>query len=192
MPVTEPVAKPVPESLEGYTPQEIANMAALSKRLGEHPKTSRKFQQLVKEVVPEFRSPELEMDERLEAATKPLTDKIDKLEGAQQQRDANARLSQIETEAMQHGVTSAELADGTFKKWATEQGFGINQLALAARYREGMNTQSIPTAPPSLVPQGMTPDKIAEIKKAPGGWDKYLNNQVNDFLNERSRARQAA
>src|SRR5689334_19552685 len=159
-----------PESLEGYSVQEIANMAALAKRLGSDPKTARQFQKLVKEVVPEFRSPELEMEDRIDQTVKPLQERLDKLNESIQQREARERLTQIEREAIQHGVSEAEIRDGSFQKWASEQGFAINQLALAAKFRENQTAMSVPTSvAPALRAPDVDPEKLGEIRK--GGWD---------------------
>lgn len=50
-------------SLENYSPEAIEELAALSKRLSEDPKTRKSFLKLAREVNPDLPVPELEMEE---------------------------------------------------------------------------------------------------------------------------------
>ncbi len=174
-------------SLEGYSQEQINNLAALSVKLSNDPKAAREFHRVIRQVEPDFVSPLLDSDARVEEATRPLKETVSKLEERLQREAAEKRLNELYDRAVAEGVNRKEIDDGSFVKWAETEGFSIAQLDKAARYRNVMNQQAVPTAPEyGLRPAGFTEEDATEMKKNPMKWfEKSTHAAVADVLKAR-------
>ena len=130
-------------SLENYSPEAIDELAALSKRLSENPKTRKSFLRLAKEVNPDIPMPELEMEqmvnERTNAAEKRVADLENQLR-AQQVRD---ELNRRRTRLKESGVAQTDDDILEIEKLMTEKGIANHETA--ADYWRHMKQAAVPT-----------------------------------------------
>ena len=70
------------DSLEGLTEDQIRAYAKAARALHTDPETSRPFKKLIKKKNPNYRDPELELDEKLTEAVEPLQKKLKEIEEA--------------------------------------------------------------------------------------------------------------
>ena len=130
-------------SLENYSPEAIEELAALSKRLSENPKTRKSFLRLAKEVNPEIPMPELEMEEmvneRTTAAEKRVTDLENQLRAQQVRDELNRRRNKLK----ESGVVQTDDDILEIEKLMTEKGIANHETA--ADYWRHMKQSAVPT-----------------------------------------------
>jgi len=130
-------------SLENYSPEAIEELAALSKRLSENPKTRKSFLRLAKEVNPDIPMPELEMEEmvneRTTAAEKRVTDLENQLRAQQVRDELNRRRSKLK----ETGVAQTDDDILEIEKLMTEKGIANHETA--ADYWRHMKQSAVPT-----------------------------------------------
>ncbi len=158
------------DSLENMTEEQ--RQALAFRKLMNHPDVGLDAKRLYKKAVPDARFPELEMDERVTAATKPLTEKIAALEQAQleervrQNREVNHRK-----------VTEAGFSVEQVEKTMTDE--KIVSYDTAIKYLQGQSALAPPT-PQNLTPIRM-PDNLKDIQKNPNAWAR---NEAYQAINE--------
>lgn len=130
-------------SLENYSPEAIEELAALSKRLSENPKTRKSFLRLAKEVNPDIPMPELEMEEmvneRTTAAEKRVTDLENQLRAQQVRDELNRRRSKLKESGF--AQTDDDILE--IEKLMTEKGIANHETA--ADYWRHMKQSAVPT-----------------------------------------------
>jgi hypothetical protein len=130
-------------SLENYSPEAIEELAALSKRLSENPKTRKSFLRLAKEVNPDIPMPELEMEEmvneRTTAAEKRVTDLENQLRAQQVRDELNRRRSKLKESGF--AQTDDDILE--IEKLMTEKGIANHETA--ADYWRHMKQAAVPT-----------------------------------------------
>lgn len=130
-------------SLENYSPEAIEELAALSKRLSENPKTRKSFLRLAKEVNPDIPMPELEMEEmvneRTTAAEKRVTDLENQLRAQQVRDELNRRRSKLK----ETGIAQTDDDILEIEKLMTEKGIANHETA--ADYWRHMKQSAVPT-----------------------------------------------
>jgi DNA-binding protein H-NS len=130
-------------SLENYSPEAIEELAALSKRLSENPKTRKSFLRLAKEVNPDIPMPELEMEEmvneRTTAAEKRVSDLENQLRAQQVRDELNRRRSKLK----ETGVAQTDDDILEIEKLMTEKGIANHETA--ADYWRHMKQAAVPT-----------------------------------------------
>lgn len=130
-------------SLENYSPEAIEELAALSKRLSENPKTRKSFLRLAKEVNPDIPMPELEMEEmvneRTSAAEKRVADLENQLRAQQVRDELNRRRNRLKESGFVQ--TDDEILE--IEKLMTEKGIANHETA--ADYWRHMKQAAVPT-----------------------------------------------
>ena len=130
-------------SLENYSPEAIEELAALSKRLSENPKTRKSFLRLAKEVNPDIPMPELEMEEmvneRTTAAEKRVTDLENQLRAQQVRDELNRRRNKLK----ESGYVQTDDDILEIEKLMTEKGIANHETA--ADYWRHMKQAAVPT-----------------------------------------------
>lgn len=74
-------------SLEGMSPEAIADLATLAKGLSDNPKTRQQFLGLMKTADPNLNIPEFDIPMRIANGVQPYVDKIEKLERENAERE---------------------------------------------------------------------------------------------------------
>lgn len=130
-------------SLENYSPEAIEELAALSKRLSENPKTRKSFLRLAKEVNPDIPMPELEMEEmvneRTSAAEKRVADLENQLRAQQVRDELNRRRNRLK----ESGFVQTDDDILEIEKLMTEKGIANHETA--ADYWRHMKQAAVPT-----------------------------------------------
>ena len=130
-------------SLENYSPEAIEELAALSKRLSENPKTRKSFLRLAKEVNPDIPMPELEMEEmvneRTNAAEKRVADLENQLRAQQVRDELNRRRNKLK----ESGFVQTDDDILEIEKLMTEKGIANHETA--ADYWRHMKQAAVPT-----------------------------------------------
>ena len=130
-------------SLENYSPEAIEELAALSKRLSENPKTRKSFLRLAKEVNPDIPMPELEMEEmvneRTSAAEKRVADLENQLRAQQVRDELNRRRNRLKESGF--AQTDDDILE--IEKLMTEKGIANHETA--ADYWRHMKQAAVPT-----------------------------------------------
>ncbi len=176
-----------PISLEGYTPQQIADLAAMAHVIGRNPETSREFQRLAKKAVPGAHFPELELEDRIAAATGASAEKVAALEAKLQEREARDRLQSHRMAPVRAGLIREDEVEG-LETYMKDKGFTVTQYEQAARFRQMEQQLAVPTAPESLAPAGFSPEKLKLLRQNP---EAFLQQEGAAAVAE-SRARLAA
>ncbi len=175
-------------ALEGKSPEEIQALAALAESVLNDPRSRRPFQRLLKVADPKLQLPEVDLEDMVEARTKPLRDKIEKdateRENERQQLAAQALRANLKAA----GAISNDADFTTLVTYASEHGYQAteNGLKLAARARADEQAAAEPT------PSGNTrimPADAKSIMKDPVGWARdAASTAISEFQKNRGRA----
>lgn len=177
-------------SLEGKSPDEINSLAALSDALLNDPNTRREYQRLLKKQNPKLSLPEIDTEDRAEAAVKPLVERLDKFQEDQQvsaaQRQANERFESLRD----NRVVNTRKEFGELVKYANEKGFQTNEagLTLAAAHRQDETAAAEPT-PHSAALAHLVPKDNKDLMRDPQRWARdTANAAMNEVIKNRGRA----
>lgn len=176
-------------SLEGKSPEEIQALAALADSVLNDPRSRRPFQRLLKVASPSLQLPEVDLEDMVEARTKPLREKIEK--------DANDRELERQQQAAQ-ALRGNLKAAGAIKNdedfnalvtYATANGYQTTEagLKLASRARADELEAAEPT--PHGAPHQVMPMDAKGIMKDPIGWARQTaHTAMTDLVKNRGRA----
>ena len=150
-------------SLENIAPETRDEMAALLKKLSDHPKTRKTILKSIKEVDPEFHIPELEIESKAEEVYSKTSEELDKLRAELRERDAREELSKRRNSLLKNGKIKSESDIAEIEKIMVEKQIADHDAA--ADYWTWMKQASEPT------PSGYNPQVMKQ-------WDlsKYLKN----------------
>ncbi len=130
-------------SLENYSSEAIAELAALSERLSSNPKTRNQFLRLAKEVNPELPVPELEMEAMVNERTSAAERRVDELEKQLRAREVREELSRRRSKLKETGVAQSDDDVLEIEKLMTEKGIANHETA--ADYWRHMKQSAVPT-----------------------------------------------
>jgi len=130
-------------SLENYSPEAIEELAALSKRLSENPKTRKSFLRLAKEVNPDIPMPELEMEEMVNERTNAAEKRVADLENQLRAQQVRDELNRRRTRLKESGVAQTDDDILEIEKLMTEKGIANHETA--ADYWRHMKQAAVPT-----------------------------------------------
>ena len=168
-------------SLENIAPETRDEMAALLKKLSNHPKTRKTILKSIKEVDPEFHIPELEIESKAEEVYSKTNEELEKLRAELRERDAREELSKRRNSLMKNGKIKSEEDIAEIEKIMVDKKIADHEAA--ADYWAWMKQASEPT------PSGYNPQVMKQ-------WDltKYMKNPqaaareaAADALNELRR-----
>jgi hypothetical protein len=115
-------------SLEGLTPEAIADLAALSKSLSDNPKTRGHFLNLLKHADPSMSIPEVDIPARVAAASQPYREKLAAMEAKQMERDVMDNIRERRQNLMDSkGLSKADVAE--VEKLMVERGISNHETA---------------------------------------------------------------
>jgi hypothetical protein len=172
-------------SLEGMTPEAIADLAALAKGLSENPKTRGQFLGMMKQADPNLSIPEVDIPARIGASVKPYVDKIAKLEREGQERAMRDMVNERRSKLVKNkGISESEIAE--VEKLMVEKGiqnhdtaadFYLSQKQAAAPTPSSFSQPSIPR--PDLKTMGLNINQ----------WSRNeATNAIADIIKNRGRA----
>ena len=158
-------------SLEEQTEKE----AAAFRRLMSDPSVSLEAKKLYKKAVPDARFPELEAEDRLAAATKPLQDKIEAMEKEQ----IETRVTR-NREENHRKCRDAGLEPDAVEKVITDEKIGSYDTAI--KYIQAQNKNVAPTPANYRPPIDIKGEDAAEWRKNPTRMANTIAHQVIDEL----------
>jgi hypothetical protein len=133
-------------TLEDLNEDTIKELALLGRELSENPKTRRRFLQLTKEARPETPVPELELDERISAATKSADDRVAALEARLAEKDMRSELERRRQALKENGVARTDDDIEAIEKIMLEKNIANHETA-ADYWR--LQRESAPPTPPN-------------------------------------------
>ena len=129
-------------TLEGMTPEAIANLAQLSNTLANNPSTRAEFLGLVKKADPSVSIPEVDMPEKINVAMKEANEKIEKMRRELAERDARDNVMNIRNNLVKSGkATEADIPE--VEKLMLEK--GISSHETAAEFYQSQKKSAVPT-----------------------------------------------
>lgn len=177
-------------SLEGKTPEEVNSLASLSDALLNDPNTRREYQRLLKKQNPKLSLPEIDTEDRVEAAVKPFVDKVEKLEAGNAESAAQRQATERFENLRDARVVSTRKDFTELVKYANEKGFQTNEagLTLAAAHRQDEMAPAEPT-PHSAALAHLVPKENKDLMRDPQGWARNTANAaMADIIKNRGRA----
>jgi len=180
-------------SLEGKTDEEIRQIeahASLSRALSDDPAFRREYQRLLKKQNPKLSLPEVDMEDRVEAAVKPFVDKVEKLEASTAETTAQRKANEIYENLRDARVVNTRKDFTELVKYANEKGFQTNEagLTLAAAHRSDEQIPAEPT-PHSAALAHLVPKDNKSLMKDPQAWARTeANSAMSDLIKNRGRA----
>jgi hypothetical protein len=164
-------------SLENMTEDERNSLAL--KKLFAHPDVGPKAKRLYKQVVPDAKFADIELEDKMSEQTKALQDEITKLREEAQTRDITARRAENHQR-----IREAGFEPDAVEKVMTEEKIASYDTAL--KYMKAQNANSRPTPPIGLGPQEMPAD-WKEIAKNPRQWaNREAYKAVDELLAKRN------
>lgn len=176
-------------SLEGKSEDEIKALASIAEGLLSNKDTRLPMQRMMKRVNPGLVIPEVDSVERIEAATKPLQERIEKdreeRELERQQRAAQElRRNLRDAGSIENDAQFEELVT-----YAAAHGFQTNEAGLkrAASARAAEQEAAEPT--PQSAAHSLLPKGVKDIMKDPARWARETaNNAMTELMKGRKRA----
>jgi len=130
-------------SLENLSSDAITELAALSKRLSEDPKTRREFLKLTKQVHPDLPVPEIEIEERTNQALSAAEKRVQSLEAKLREKDAREELARRRNAIKEKGLAGTDQDIAEIEKIMVDKGIANHETA--ADYWQWMKQSAAPT-----------------------------------------------
>lgn len=171
-------------SLEGMTPEAIADLAALAKGLSENPKTRGQFLGLMKAADPNVSIPEIDIPARLSAAVRPHLQKIEQLEARERERDIKEEIeARRKALSDSRGLSKTEVAE--VEKLMMEK--GISNHDTAAEYY--LNQKQVAAPTPSSFSQPSIPKP--DLKGMGLNLNQWARSEATTAISEILKSRRA-
>ena len=136
-------------SLENYTPEQLQELALLSKTLAENKDTRKDFLKMTKKVRPDLPIPELEMEETASKLAETYETKIAAMEAKLAEKDAREDLEVRRRALLESGKASSKAEIAEIEKVMVEKRIADHDAA--ADYWKWMQQTATPT--PSAFPK---------------------------------------
>ena len=130
-------------SLENYTPEQLEELALLTKTLAETPETRKEFLRLTKKVKPNMAIPELEVEETTARFAQTYEEKIAAMEAKLAEKEARENLEKRRNALLQSGKAKSQEDIAEIEKAMLEN--GITNHETAADYWKYMKQAAEPT-----------------------------------------------
>jgi len=172
-------------SLEGMTPEAIADLAALAKGLTDNPKTRGMMLQAMKVADPNLSIPELDIPNRISSSVKPYVDKIERLEREGQERSMRDMVRERRENLVKNkGLSASDVAE--VEKLMVEK--GINNHDTAAEFFISQRNSAPPTPSSFSQPALPRPD-LKTMGLNINQWSRNeATNAIADLIKNRGRA----
>jgi hypothetical protein len=172
-------------SLEGMSPEAIADLALLAKGLSDNPKTRGQFLGLMKSADPSMSIPEIDIPNNIGAAVKPHLERINKLETEAREREIRdtitARRAKISKDK---GLSESEVTE--VEKMMVEK--GISNHETAAEFYLSQKQSAAPT--PSSFSQPAMPKP--DLKGMGVNINQWARGEATNAIAELIKGRRAA
>ena len=176
-------------SLEGLTPEAVADLAALAKGLSDNPKTRSQFLGLLKQADPNIAIPEIDIPNRVAAGVKPYVDKIAALEAKQLEREVADRISaQRQSLMSDKGLSKADV--DAVEKLMVEK--GITSHETAADFLLAQRQAAAPTPSTGGFSQPSMPKPDIKSMGVGGNLNSWARNKATETITEFMKNRRAA
>lgn len=164
-------------SLEEMTPEQRDAQAL--RKLFSHPEIGPKAKRLYKQVVPDSKFPDIELEDKMGEQTKELKAEIAKLQEDAQTRDITQRRRENHER-----VRAAGLEPDAVEKVMTEE--KIASYDTAIKYMKAQNANSRPSPGSGMTPQEMPAD-WKEIAKNPKQWaNREAYKAIDELIAKRT------
>lgn len=130
-------------SLEDMTPETAYELARLTQRLAQNPATRPEFLRLTKKDTPDLMIPELDLEDKVHAATNQAHARVEQLERKLREKEAMEELTRRRQSLVKKGKVSDESEIEQVEKIMLER--GITNHETAADFHKWMNEQAKPT-----------------------------------------------
>lgn len=180
-------------SLEGQSAEQLQALAAMSDALLKDPNTRADFQRLLKKQNPKLALPEIDTEDRVQAAVAPLMKEIDDLKAGKTVDSAQGAANTMFENLREAGVVGTRKEFGELVKYANEKGFQAsseNGLTLAARHREDELRAAEPT-PQTAAAQFLRKGdpETKGLMRDPTGWARNkAAEEMDRIIKNRGRA----
>lgn len=179
-------------SLEGRSTDEITALATLADSLASNPKTRGSFQRLLKQANPHISVPEIEIEDRVHEAVKPLHDKLAEQEAKEAQSAARDAANTLYETLRDDRVVASRNDFGELVKYASEKGFQTSEsgLRMAGSHRKSEQEAAEPTPHTAAGALDLSnTEQNKDLMKNPNAWAR--NSAIN-ALAELQKRRTAA
>jgi len=175
----------MPVSLEGLSPEAIADLAALAKGLSDDPKTRPTFLRMMKDRDPSLSIPEVDIPANIGAAVKPYLDRIGKLENEGREREIKDTILQRRQSLIKDkGVKESDIPE--IEKMMVEK--GISNHDTAAEFFLSQQNSAAPT--PSAFSQPAIPRP--DMKAMGGNIGAWARTEAANAISDLIKGRRAA
>jgi 5'-3' exonuclease len=154
-------------SLEGKTPEELANLAALADDVLSNPETATVFQRLIKKNNPKVSMPLIELEDKVAGALQNQNKQIEELTKEKQLNDAERTTNALYEALRDASLVTTRASFSELVKYASEKGFMTTEsgLRLAAQHRAAEQEAAEPTPPTGGAP-GFELNAEGELSKS--------------------------
>jgi len=172
-------------SLEGLSPEAIADLAVTLKTLTDNPKTRAHTLALMKHADPSLNIPEIDIPNRMAGVAKAATDRIQKLEDDIMRRDLQERIRERRSSIVKSGMVS-ESEVPEVEKLMLEK--GISNHETAAEFYASQKKAAAPT--PGTFGQPLMPKP--DLKAMGGNISQWARSEAQRAITDFTKARRAA
>jgi hypothetical protein len=165
-------------SLENFSPEELANMGKLYATLVNDPQTREVTLRATKKVSPKTAIPEIDVLDRVGQAVKPHIDRVTNLEQKLLQKDVEAKIEAKRSDLREMGHSKSEI-DAIEKLMVEKQ---IPDHKTAAEFYSMQSKQTTPTPANWTNPNKIPLDR--EKSKAAGGFKKFFLQDAHQAVDE--------
>lgn len=172
------------DSLEDYTPEQIAQMASTYQAILNDPATREIGLRVTKKVNPKLSIPEIDLKDATHGALKERDSKIEALENQMRERDARDRIERERQALRSDGLTQDDV-DAIEKIMMDEH---IPSYQTAAKYYKAQRQVSVPT-PETYRGSGagsysLPEDPMKALKGGKNALRSYALNSASEALND--------
>lgn len=170
------------DSLEGFTPEEISQMASTYQAILKDPRTREFGLRATKALNPKASIPEIDLKDAARAEFKKVEERQAKLEDEIRLRDARDRVNEERGKLREAGFTKDEVSE--IEKVMIDE--KIPSYETAAKYFKGQRqiAQPTPHSPTPAVTYSLPTDALAAAKGGKAGLSKFARETAAAALND--------
>jgi len=171
-------------SLENYTAQEIADLAALADQLASNPATRKEMLRLTKKISPNTPIPEIDVEHQISSFAKPYVEKINGLESQLSEMRLKDSILSKQSELKKKGFSDEEISE--VQKLMVEK--QIPNYETAADFFRMQKQTATPT------PSTMTPISLPANAMSAGklGLNRWAQGEAFSAINDLRQGKVAA
>ena len=172
-------------SLEGLSPEAIADLAIVAKNLSDNPKTRKQFLGLMKTVDPTVNIPEIDIPQQLNGVLAEGLKRLQAMENKQNERDLRDNIKERRNAIVRTGIVSeAEVPE--VEKLMLEK--GISSHETAAQFFASQKKSAVPT--PGQFGQPLMPKP--DMKAMGGNINQWARSEASTAMAELIKNRRSA